>query len=166
MDVVHLSPEWLGFTGFALSCSMGQGWLAAVHPEDRAMARNTLREAARTRRGYSMDYRLMHRNGAGVWVSDAAIASFAPGERSFLGVLGAITEIPAEERPAAARGRVGEFRPLAPMPSTVTAAPRDLLADHLLLARALAEGDGDRGLIEALDVALYLARRRLERTRH
>lgn len=166
MDVVHLSPEWLDFTGLDLDSAVGQGWLAAVHPDDRPMARDTLREAARACRGYSMHYRLMHRSGAGLWVSDGAVASFAPGERSFLGVLGSITEIPAGERPAAARGRVGEFRPLPPMPSTLTAVPRDLLADYLLLARALAEEDGDPGLVEALDVALYLARRRLDLARH
>lgn len=166
MGVVHLSPEWLGFTGFERGGAMGQGWLSAVHPDDRAMARSTLRAAAQARRGYSMDYRLMHRSGAGIWVSDGAVASFAPGERSFLGVLGSITEIPERDRPAMARGRVGEFRPLPPAPSTLTAAPPDLLADHLLLARALAEGEHDRGLVEALDVALYLARRRLDRATH
>lgn len=166
MNVVHLSPEWCDFTGLDLAASMGLGWLAAVHAEDRAVARDTLRDAARACRGYSMDYRLVHRSGARIWVSDAALASFVPGERSFLGVLGSITEIPADERPAAARGLVGEFRPLPPMPSTVTAVPRDLMADYLLLARALVERDGDRALREALDVALYLARQRLDRRTH
>ncbi len=139
MGVVHLSPEWLGFTGFGLSCSMGRGWLAAVHPDDRAMAHGIAR-----RGGPARDAATAWTTGSctgaapAIWVSDAAVASFVPGERSFLGVLGAITEIPEGDRPAAARGRVGDFRPLPPMPSTATAAPRDLLADHLLLARGLA----------------------------
>ncbi|RYC33311.1 PAS domain S-box protein [Lichenibacterium minor] len=166
MNVLHLSPEWADFTGRDIASSRGRGWLDAVHAEDRPTVDRTLEEASRARRGCSLRFRLLHRSGAGVWVSDDAVASFSPEDRTFLGLLGSITEIPADRAPLAAEGRVGEFHPPPPMPSTLTSVPRDLLADHLLLARSLAEQDGDRAILEALDFALYLVRRRLERTAH
>lgn len=166
MNVVHISPEWHGFTGMSVSSAVGRGWLAAVHADDRRLVDEILREAARERRGYSMEYRLLHRSGAGVWVSDGAVASFAPEDRSFLGLLGSITGIPGVGEPTAARGRVGEFRPPPPVPSTLTFATRDRMADYLLLARSLAEQEGERGILEALDFTLYLTHRRLERPLH
>ena len=166
MNVVHLSPEWSGFTGLAIASSVGRGWLAAIHAEDRPMVERTLDEARRARRGCSMQYRLLHRDDGGIWVSDDSVASFSPEGSTFLGLLGSITGIAQGGEALTALGRVGEFQPPTPMPSTLTVAPRDLLADHLLLARALAVREGDRAILEALDVALYLARRRLERTAH
>ena len=29
-------PQWLDYTGLSYQASLGRGWLAAVHPEDRA----------------------------------------------------------------------------------------------------------------------------------
>jgi PAS domain S-box-containing protein len=31
-----VSPQWIAFTGLSVEASLGQGWLEAVHPEDRA----------------------------------------------------------------------------------------------------------------------------------
>lgn len=166
MNVVHLSAEWRDFTGLDMFRSVGRGWLVAVHADDRPVVDDILRAAARACRGYSMNYRLLHRSGTCIWVNDGAVASFSPEDRAFLGLLGSITEIPDAARPAAARGRIGEFRPPPPMPSTLTAATGDLMADYLLLARALAEQEGDRPLLEALDFTLYLTRKRLERSIH
>ena len=166
MNVVHLSPEWCDFTGLAVAISVGRGWLAAIHAEDRPMVERTLDEALRARRGGAGGTAWNSRGGAGIWVSDDSVASFSLEGCTFLGLLGSITEIADCGQAPAALGRVGEFRPPAPMQSTLTAVPRDLLADHLLLARSLAEREGDRAIREALDVALYLARRRLERKAH
>ena len=166
MNVVHLSPEWHGFTGLDLAHSVGRGWLAAVHAADRPVVDSTLRDVARARCGCSMQYRLIHRSGLGIWVSYDAVASFSPEDRNFLGIMGSITEIPADVEPMTARGVVGEFHPPPPMPSTLTAATGDLMADYLLLARALAERESDRSILEALDFSLYLARKRLDRSTH
>jgi two-component system CheB/CheR fusion protein len=39
------SPQWTGYTGLSADESLGEGWLAAVHPEDRERARDTWRTA-------------------------------------------------------------------------------------------------------------------------
>ena len=52
------------------------------------------------------------------------------------------------------------------MPSTLTCVSKDLMADSLLLARSLADQEGERAIVEAMDFALYLTRKRLARTSH
>ena len=34
-DWTWCSPQWIGFSGLSLTRSLGQGWLDAIHPEDR-----------------------------------------------------------------------------------------------------------------------------------
>ena len=164
MDVVHLSPEWHDYTGMTISAALGRGWLGAVHPEDRPIADAILEAAARERIGYTMIYRLLRRDGTIAWISDGAVASFTPDDRRFIGLLGSLTEIPSESE--GAHGTLGRFDPPPPAPSTLTHVEQDLATDHILLARAIADRDGDPGLVEALDVALYLARRRLGHSMH
>lgn len=164
MAVVHLSPEWHGLTGLDASAALGRGWIGAVHAEDRRVVNGLLDEAARDGSGYSMRYRLLRRDGTHLWVSEDAVASFAPEDRRFLGAIGSITEVLGARLEAG--GRVGEFRPPPPMVSTLTSARQDLMADYLLLARSLADTSVERGIVEAIDIALHLTRRWLERRIH
>ena len=166
MDVVHLSPEWHGFTGIDSVRALGRGWIDAVHADDRGVVHAILDQAGRERRGYTLEYRLLSRTGAGIWVSDGAVASFAPEDRHFLGLMGSITEMPNDRGRSMATGLIGAFKPPPPMPSTITARRQDLMADYLLLARSLADPDGDRAVIETVDFALYLTRKRLVRSIH
>ncbi len=166
MDVVHLSLEWYGFTGVDEGDALGRGWLCAVHADDRAVVDGILDGAARNRSGYSMVYRLLHRNGSSIWVSDGALPSFAPDDHRFIGALGSITEIGADAHRTSASGSLGAFHPPPPMPSTLTCVSKDLMADYLLLARSLADQEGERAIVEAMDFALYLTRKRLARTSH
>ncbi|QRE75351.1 PAS domain-containing protein [Methylobacterium aquaticum] len=46
-DWVWASPQWAAFTGQSPSCSRGNGWLDAVHPEDRERTRDAWRAASR-----------------------------------------------------------------------------------------------------------------------
>ena len=164
LDVVHLSPEWQAFTGMAVAAALGRGWLSAVHAEDRPIVEAVLAAALRERTGYTLAYRLIRRDGTVAWISDGAVTSFAPDDRRFIGFLGSLTEIPAALE--GAHGTLGRFDPPPPAPSTLTRVGQDLATDHILLARARADRDGDPGLVEALDVALYLARRRLGPSLH
>ena len=166
MNVVHLSLEWYGFTGIGEGDALVRGWLRAVHADDRAVVDDILDAAARNRSGYSLVYRLLHRDGASIWVSDGALPSFAPDDHRFIGLLGSITEIASEASMIAAHGSLGTFHPPPPMPSTLTSVRKDLMADYLLLARSLADREGERAIVEAMDFALYLTRKRLDRTSH
>ena len=56
-------PGWLAFTGQASADSMGSGWTAAVHPDDRALALRAWREAIHHRSLYETEYRVRRHDG-------------------------------------------------------------------------------------------------------
>jgi two-component system CheB/CheR fusion protein len=59
------SPSWRGYTGQTLDQWLGQGWIEAIHPQDRERALSLWREAVAARRMLDTEYRL--RNPAGGW---------------------------------------------------------------------------------------------------
>jgi PAS domain S-box-containing protein len=54
------SPQWTEYTGQSQAHSRGQGWLEALHPEDRTAARHAWAHAAETG-GFEVEYRLCRR---------------------------------------------------------------------------------------------------------
>ncbi|MCP3136037.1 GAF domain-containing protein [Pyxidicoccus xibeiensis] len=62
--VVEDSPTWRAFTGQTYEEWSGQGWLDAVHPEDREVAARAWIAAVAERRPYEVDYRLRRPDGS------------------------------------------------------------------------------------------------------
>ncbi len=58
--IVDKSPSWLEFTGQSHEQSNGWGWLDAVHADDRGVARNAWRQAARTGDTFVSEFRVYH----------------------------------------------------------------------------------------------------------
>ena len=54
------SPQWVDYTGQKPDQSRGWGWLDALHPQDRAIARSAWEHAAETG-GFEVEYRICHR---------------------------------------------------------------------------------------------------------
>ena len=65
------SPQWVAYTGLSPADSRGQGWLAAVHPEDRAATLAAWDEAADSG-SFSVDHRLRRADGAYRWFQTRA----------------------------------------------------------------------------------------------
>ena len=66
--MVEDMPVWRELTGQTLEQVRGQGWVDAVHPEDRLRAQRVWQEAVDARRSYANDYRLRLRDGSYRWV--------------------------------------------------------------------------------------------------
>ncbi len=65
---------WTEFTGQAPDKANGDGWLFAVHPEDRKRAKETCKAAMAAGTPYSNEYRLWNqRTGEFRWVSDRVV---------------------------------------------------------------------------------------------
>lgn len=61
------SPQWIAFTGLSLDASLGQGWLEAVHPDDRAATQNAWQEA-RLKSEYYIEHRVRRQaDGEYLW---------------------------------------------------------------------------------------------------
>jgi PAS domain S-box-containing protein len=61
--VTFVNRKWLMFTGRRLKDELGDGWTAAVHPEDRDACVNLYRAALRERRPFSIEYRVHRADG-------------------------------------------------------------------------------------------------------
>ncbi|GGB16622.1 hypothetical protein GCM10011380_02640 [Sphingomonas metalli] len=67
-----VGPQWMSFTGLSMEASLGLGWLDALHPDDRAGARDFWQEAG-NRGALEMEGRVWHaREGRYRWVQTRA----------------------------------------------------------------------------------------------
>jgi PAS domain S-box-containing protein len=86
--VVYVNRAWRDLTGTTLEQNVGEGWLHAVHDEDRAGLLATLRAP---QGGASIEYRVRTSDGGVVPVHDAATALFDEPTRQLLGLVHTVT---------------------------------------------------------------------------
>ena len=162
--VTYVSPEWCAFTGRDEASAEEQGWLDAVHPEDREIAIDFLSNARAEQAEYTFRHRLQRADGSYAWVVGGAIPSFGPPGHTFLGYLGSLTEMsPSGSEPLVAYGILGRFIPPPRPPDTVPSSVLELVADHLLIAHGLVEQDHAKEMLPVLREALMTAGKLLAR---
>lgn len=152
--VIYVSPEWTQITGQEAADALGEGWLDAVHPGDRDDMRILFKAALQAQKTFGITYRLRLVDGTYIWVASGAVASHGPPAATFLGFLGSVTKLEVELSRGAASHMIGRFVPPPPHPQTLAHGPLDLLADHLIIAHALATEDGGKTAIPFIDSAL------------
>jgi PAS domain S-box-containing protein len=96
---LYVNARWSEICGFSAEQAMGDGWLAAIDPEDRDRLRRDWMEAVRQRRSLAREYRMRRPDGVAVWVLGQVAAEHGPGgtETSYVGT---ITDITAQKRAA------------------------------------------------------------------
>lgn len=67
--VTEISPTWLAYTGQSPEEVLGHGWIAAIHPDDRAHVAAARVQATATRTGFSGEYRLRRADGSWCWTN-------------------------------------------------------------------------------------------------
>lgn len=60
----YLNQSWLDYTGRSREAELGNGWLEGVHPEDRALWRETYERALAARRPFEIEFRLRRADDA------------------------------------------------------------------------------------------------------
>ena len=98
---------WAEFTGYA-SEKAGDGWLAAVHPDDRADVTMRRDQGCGVGQPYGGEYRLAHADGAHRWVRENVVPLFAD-DNTVEGWVGVIADV-HERRTAEAALRASEER--------------------------------------------------------
>jgi PAS domain S-box-containing protein len=71
-----LSPSWLAVTGLDQEDAVGDGWLDAVHEDDRDRCCSAHRLAVIAHEPYEVRYRLRNADGTFRWVNDRAAPCF------------------------------------------------------------------------------------------
>ncbi|HEY3803532.1 MAG TPA: chemotaxis protein CheB [Kofleriaceae bacterium] len=69
----YVNRRWIEYTGAGDPEQYGEGWLAQIHPDDRARARNEWHAAVATETTYDCDFRIRNKNGSYRWFKTRSI---------------------------------------------------------------------------------------------
>jgi PAS domain S-box-containing protein len=93
----YVNPMWCRISGMDRGSALGDGWLDAVHPDDRDSLRSGWHRAAGAHSSSAADYRFLRPDGSIVWVmGEANPVKDAAGETT--GYVGTITDISSRKR--------------------------------------------------------------------
>ena len=88
----YFNKPWLEFTGRSLEQERGEGWLDAVHPDDRSPCQEAYLTAFANRSPFQIEYRLRRHDGAYRWVIDYGVPRYSD-DQTFLGYIGSGIDI-------------------------------------------------------------------------
>jgi PAS domain S-box-containing protein len=66
-QIAYFNPYWYEYTGLSEKKTLGDGWIDAVHPEDRDSVLESWQASVREGRDYEVELRLRGRNGEYCW---------------------------------------------------------------------------------------------------
>jgi PAS domain S-box-containing protein len=65
---IHFNQRWIDYTGRTMEESLGHGWQALLHPDDRALLAQRWQQAAGNGDAYEIEYRLRSADGSFRWM--------------------------------------------------------------------------------------------------
>ena len=94
---VYLNRQWFEYTGQPRDAALGEGWLAALHPDDVERVRANFRAANEMQVPFRTEYRLRQWDGEYRWYIDSAMPRF-DGTGEFVGCIGSVIDIEDRRR--------------------------------------------------------------------
>lgn len=93
-NCVYVNEYWLEISGFTIAESLGRGWVAALHPEDKERAVNEWDKAVENGAEFNSEYRLLNKEGKPTLVQTRAvrIVDSSGVKYGYIGVLRDVTE--------------------------------------------------------------------------
>jgi len=88
----YVNPKWCEISGVSSEDALGDGWLNAVHPDDRERVTKGWGEAIQLNKESSTDYRFVRPDGTIAWVIGQAVPEMNAGNE-IVGYVGTITDI-------------------------------------------------------------------------
>ena len=154
---VSLNPRWREYTGQSLDETQRGGWLAAIHPDDRAATARAFAEAFATGQALEVQHRIRRHDGAYRWflVRQLPVAERGGPVTRWIGAAADIHD--QRTTLETVEARVGERT------AELAAATARLASENAARARTQAERDG---LLRRLAAAEEGERRRLARELH
>ena len=94
-SVIYINPHWGKISGLSLGESLGEGWLGAVHPDDRGKEEKAWREAVAARRACTQEYRVLNPAGKTMLIRTQAspIRDTAGACIGYVGIIEDVTEV-------------------------------------------------------------------------
>jgi PAS domain S-box-containing protein len=88
---IYVNPKWSELSGLSFDEALGDGWLNAVHPDERALLSNTWHSKVERTEQSAVEYRFLKPDGTIVWVLGNAVPDTVDGKIN--GYIGTITNI-------------------------------------------------------------------------
>jgi len=88
----YVNPKWCQLSGITGEKAMGDGWLTAVHPEDREKLAEGWNSSSQSRKASDAEYRFLHPDGTIVYVMGHSIPEINS-ENQLTGFIGTISDI-------------------------------------------------------------------------
>ncbi|MFP4557601.1 MAG: PAS domain S-box protein [Bacteroidales bacterium] len=86
-----VNPKWCSLSGLSFEQALGEGWIRAVHPDDKDRVMIQWKQKTRKREKSESEYRFLKPDGTVVWVLGDANPEINEGEVA--GYIGTITDI-------------------------------------------------------------------------
>lgn len=96
----YVNPRWSELSGISSDEAIGDGWLKAIHPDDRETAINHWRSDVENQKNSVSEYRFLKSDGTVVWVKGNAVPEII--DNIITGYIGTITDITADKEAEAA----------------------------------------------------------------
>ncbi len=88
----YVNPHWCTISGLSGEEALGNGWLKAVHNDDREQLRQGWIQATKDRKLSISEYRFVHKDGSIAWVMGQAVPEINS-SNEVIGYIGTITNI-------------------------------------------------------------------------
>ena len=88
----YVNPKWSQLSGLSFEEALGDGWLNAVHPDDKEITNNGWQSATKDLRPSYSEYRFLRPDKTITWVIGQAIPEMNA-ENEIIGYIGTITDI-------------------------------------------------------------------------
>ena len=73
----YVNPRWSEISGLSSEKALGEGWLQAVHPDDKKDLLEEWKAATKKQEISQSEYRFLHRDGSIKWVLGQAIPNLS-----------------------------------------------------------------------------------------
>jgi len=91
-ETTYVNPKWCQISGLSAEDALGNGWLSAVHPDDRESLIQGWQKSTKVQEESFSEYRFLHGDGKIYWVMGQAIPE-TNHENQIVGYIGTITDI-------------------------------------------------------------------------
>lgn len=91
-STTYVNSRWCQLSGISADKAMGEGWLIAIHPEDRDIVSGNWKEDLKNNAGSIKEYRFLRENGQVVWVYGEAKPEYSD-DGKIIGYIGTISDI-------------------------------------------------------------------------
>jgi len=88
----YVNDRWSAITGLSREAALGNGWVAALHPDDRQRVCDAWQQLVISKAPFNLEYRFIQPDGRRVWVLGQA-ARIVGNNGTVSGYVGTITEI-------------------------------------------------------------------------